>query len=145
MLIPVINFILTNIDYFQPGSTDGYMYNRGKVGICIECGYMRDKNSTSIATRAILNLLKSLKMLKGNPALHQQSKQFFKSKLLYKSKTNNFMLAKDFIDFGYVPAKTLIGYDGEQPVVYDEDFYIFFANNQQSKNQECFLLAKKYP
>ena len=134
------DFILTGIDAFHPGSTDGYMYNKGKVGICVECGYMRDKNSIKVAIQAIWDFLVSLDMLDGENLKSKQRKQIFESKLIYKSKTNNFKLAKVFKDFDFIPKGTVIGFDGGMSISFEKDYYILFAVNQNQVNQECFLL-----
>jgi len=140
-----LNFdlILTGIDAFHPGSTDGYMYNKGKVGICIECGYMCDKNSTKVAIQAILDFLVSLDMLDGEILKSKKSKQIFDSKLIYKSTADDFKLVKKFKDFDFVPQGTVVGFDGGKPISFEKDYYILFAVNQNQENQECFLLVSK--
>jgi len=140
-----LNFelVLTGIDAFHPGSTDGYMYNNGKVGICIECGYMRDKNSSNVAIQAVIDFLIGLDMLDGENLKSRKSKQIFASKLIYKSQTNDFKLVKKFTDFDFVPQGTVIGFDGGKPISFEKDYYILFSVNQFQKNQECFLLVNK--
>ena len=62
--------IILGIDDAQKGSSDGYMYNQGKPGICIECGLHNSKESEERAKSSIINFLKRLEAIKGKPGVY---------------------------------------------------------------------------
>jgi len=135
--------VLTGIDAFHPGSTDGYMFNQNKVGICIECGFNQDPNSVRIAKQGIHDFLGTLDMIDLNQPLIQHPKSIYKSAFIYSSQTENFKLTKDFVDFEHVPANSPIATESNQIVEFNQDYHILFARNPENIGDECFLLTTK--
>lgn len=43
------DLVVSGFDAIEPGGTDYYMNRIGKTGICLECGYLGDPQSTDIA------------------------------------------------------------------------------------------------
>ena len=37
-----VPIVLTGIDAYEKGGTDGYMFNQGKIGVCVELGAIED-------------------------------------------------------------------------------------------------------
>jgi succinylglutamate desuccinylase len=134
--------ILTRIDAFHPGSTDGYMNRRGKIGMCIECGDKETDQSTQFAIQSIKQVLRGLEIIDESIDLNTQQQNQFRSTYIYKSHTQNFTLSQAFTDFDLVLALQSIGLDAQQSIVFDRDYHILFANDSTQVNQECFLLAE---
>lgn len=136
-----VSSIVSNIDPFEPGSTDGYMNNRGKWGICVECGYLADMGAAELATETIWSLLRGLSMItEGNLVRAGGIKQTqFRVTDIYKNKQTNFTLQRDFNDFERVEAGELIGRDGETEIAFERPFHVLFAVNRSAPGEECFL------
>jgi succinylglutamate desuccinylase len=147
-----INQILTNIDPFHPGSTDGYMNNNGKIGICVECGYLSDAGASVIAEESIITLLKEMNMLEsplstlgdGNkfPGV-DETKSIYQVSGQYLSKFQNFNLQQEYSDFDIIPKQEIIAIDGGAPVRFDKEIFILFAREPNKPGEECFLSLER--
>lgn len=147
---------VTNIDPFEPGSTDGYMNSRGKLGICVECGYLGDKAAADLAELCVWNLLETLGMLERVPqrsrylGFAQRDRQISWKKLelytvtgIYKNQARGFRLTRAYRDFQPVSPNEIIAKDGDLPVSFAYPFHVLFAQNQDQPGQECFLQLQK--
>lgn len=140
-----VKYVCTNIDAFEKGSTDGYIYGRGGVGICVECGYLGDEKAVSVALECIETLLRSLAMADGDvKAKLVKAPDCLKVVDLYFNETEIFELSQVWPDFAAIPAGQIIGFDGEKPIQYGEDFILLFARNRAEKGKEAFLLLKDH-
>jgi predicted deacylase len=129
-----ITRILTNIDEFHSGSTDWYMNRQGKVGICVECGHLRDPGASRIAQEAIRCFLASYGMI--DETVQEKDMPVFRAKSVYRTESE-FTLARPFADFEIVRRGTMIGTDSAD-IYSEEDFNILFA---RSGRGECFMRA----
>ena len=137
-----VDKVLFGIDKFHPGSTDGYMYNIGKIGLCVDCGYKDDPNSSQVATQAIIDFLSTLDMTEEkNPNINQEQK-YFQSQFIFKSTTDNFQLNKKYIDFTEIEKNQVIGTDGDKDISFNQNYNIMFARSSQIQGSECFLLIQ---
>lgn len=137
-----IKITVSGFDELEPGGTDGFMNSLGKIGICVECGYTQDFQSTEVAIETIYAFLESMghidteqKTTKEQVSYHMEN--------LYHTKTNNFRLTKTFSDFEFLKKGTLIGTDGTENVFATKDGYILFARNRDMENAEAFLFGIK--
>lgn len=135
--------VLTNLDEFHKGSTDEFMNNNGKKGICVECGYLGDDSTNKIAVNSILVFLSFFGMIEESVfSSNNQVQEILQVKGLYKN-TNKFKLIKLFDDFETISSNTIIGHDGTNEVKFDEEIKILFASNKKEKNGECFVYCSK--
>lgn len=136
-----VPIICSGFDRIEPGGVDYYMNKRGKIGMCIETGYLDSRQSYRIAWKGIMDFLKVMGTLSGKVArVRQQSMCAY---FLYRSKTTKFTLAHPFGNFDIVKAQEPIGYDGDELIVADKKSHIIFAHNRNKKGDECFILAEK--
>jgi len=132
--------IVSGFDKIQPGGTDYYMNKIGKIGICIECGYLKDKKSVEIARKSIINFLVSRGHIAGNIRDKEQEKiKIYKQ---YITKTSNFTLIKKFKDFEKISKNQLIGSDGQKKIKALKDSVIIFPKNRYKIGEEAFLLGE---
>lgn len=136
------NLVSSGFDKLEPGGTDGYMNSQNKIGICVECGYLGDSSSTQVAEEAILNFLSARHHINRQIKKYPQTKIKFNS--IYFTKTNNFRLNKDFIDFEEIKKGELIGSDSNEEIRALEDSVIIFARNRNTVGDEAFLLGNYY-
>lgn len=135
------DFIVSGFDALEPGGTDSYMNSNGKMGICMECGYIEDPESIKVAETGILAFLKARGHIANDEKVKKHTRIHFD--YLYKTKTNNFILAKSFDDFAEISKGQLIGIDGGEEIIAERDAVILFARNRNKIGDEAFLLGKK--
>ena len=133
------DLLVHGFDNVEPGGTDYYMNSKGKIGVCIECGYLDDPNSENIAQKSILSFLAA----QGH--ISEPTKEYSQAEIsmysIYLTETDNFILSKTFRDFEKVTKGQLIGMDGERGVRADRDSIILFAQNRTNAGDEGFLLG----
>lgn len=133
--------IVSGSDDVEPGATDGYMSQRNKIGLCIECGQHDAVHVTDLATRSIFSFLKARKHISGETKI-QKNRVHAKLTYAYYTKTDSFILTKDFDDFTEVTKGEIIGKDGDLNVCAPFTGLIVFARNCEKKNTEGFLMGK---
>lgn len=136
-----INLLVSGFDKVEPGGTDYYMNINGKIGICLECGYMKDPQATKTAEETIFAFLKARDHINNNLISTKQSYiQMFKK---YFAKTDKFTLSKPFENFEVIEAGQLIGIDGQEEVKAPKRSQILFAHNGIKIGDEVFLLGEE--
>lgn len=136
-----IDLVVSGFDHIQPGGTDYYMNTIGKIGICVECGYINDPQSTQIAEKNIIAFLKTRGHIKNG--LKPQNQSHIRIHDMYKIKTNSFTLVKAFNDFEEILKGQTIGIDGGEKVKAERRCVILFARNREQIGDEAFLLGGK--
>ncbi len=136
-----VDLVVSGFDNVEPGGTDYYMNNMGKIGICVECGYLEDPESARIAEESIYAFLKARGHLKNRMNPRKQSRIQVSS--LYLTKTNNFILSKAFDDFEEIVKGQAIGTDGGEEIQAKSPGVILFARNRNKVGEEAFLLGEK--
>lgn len=129
--------VLTGLDRFHSGSTDHYMNQRGKTGICIECGYLGDDGCVSIAKEAILSFLSGFGMVQRSVMRCKQ--EVLCAQKLFVNTRGMFRLARPFRDVEKLDSPEIVGTEDGREVW--EKGYIFFAKDSDSLGSECYLMA----
>ena len=137
-----IKKVCSSFDEYEPGGTDYYMNLIGKVGICVECGYLGDINSKMVSIQCIYSLLNILDMVKFKG--REYKKEYLTLNKLYLAK-NEFKLNKEFRDFEFLEKGELIGEDGNNRIRTEENGFILFAKDVKNNDvdKEAFLFGKK--
>ncbi len=135
-----VNLVVSGFDTVEPGGTDYYMNKIGKIGICVECGYLADKSSIKIAEKTILSFLGVQGHIKYPFPKNNQSKIHMNK--IHLTKTNSFVLTKPFKDFEEIKKDDLLGIDGEEKIFAKNDSIILFARNRNKIGEEAFLLGE---
>lgn len=136
-----ITSIVSGFDQIQPGGTDYFMNSIGKIGICIECGYLGDQKTTKMAKKNIIAFLKACGHISND--LQPKKQTYIRMYDLYKTRSKKFFLSKPFSDFERVLKGQLIGIDGKNEVRADKNSLILFARNRTRIGDESFLLGEK--
>jgi len=131
-----------NWDEFEPGSTDYYMNLQNKIGICVECGYLSDKESEIRGEKALLNFLSNAGAIDFKIQETPPSK-FYQIIDLYKNKKGRFKKSRDFADFEILKEKTLVGLDGDKKIFADKNEILIFVRDAVCLGEECFIKAKQ--
>ncbi len=128
-------------DEIEPGGTDYYMNKHNKIGICLECGYLGNDQSVEVAKKGILSFLSAQGHLKLE--LKQNKQKYFQMYMRYLTRTDSFILTKQFADFEIIKTGQLIGFDGREAVKSPKESIILFAHNTFKRGGEAFLLGEK--
>lgn len=135
------NIVVSGFDKIQPGGTDYYMNKKGGIGICVECGYLSDVESVSIATESILGFLMARGHTSGD--MIRVDKKYFNIYEMYMTKTDTFKRAEQFRDFDTLQSGALIGLDGAREIFAPKESIILFAKDCIKSNEEAFLLGEQ--
>lgn len=136
-----VGLVVSGFDLVEPGGTDYFMNANGKIGICLECGYLKDPLSVARAKEGIFSFLSARGHLSGTLTKKQQ--EYIRMYSLYYTKTDSFKLEKQFMDFEYIKRGQDIGYDGDEKIIAQKDSVILFARNREHIGDEAFLLGEK--
>ncbi|MDC0506110.1 succinylglutamate desuccinylase/aspartoacylase family protein [Candidatus Gracilibacteria bacterium] len=136
-----IDLMVTGFNDFQPGASDGYMADAGKVGICLESGNLTDEYGPLRVEKAIYNFLKATKNVLGEPEIYDSVEYNFD--INYITQTDSFYLNKEFGDFEEVKKGQLIGTDGSIPVYASYDGVLLFSHNRYAIGEEAFCMGKR--
>jgi succinylglutamate desuccinylase len=138
-----VPFSCSGFDDIEPGSTDYYMSLSGENGICIECGYNGNEETKQVGIECIEISLALLGMIDGNieQVVNKKQKRL-KAVCLYKTKTDNFRLVKEFDNFEPIKKGQHIATDGDKKIFSDSNQFILFAHNCDKKGEEGFILLK---
>jgi predicted deacylase len=136
-----VDLVVSGFDQVEPGGTDYYMNSRGKIGICIECGYLGDPASVQVAERGIDAFLRAAGHL-GND-LSETPQSYIRMNEIYLTTSNDFKLSRPFADFDSVSEGEVVGLDSGREVRAEEEGIILFARNCQKAGEEAFLLGEK--
>jgi succinylglutamate desuccinylase len=135
------DIVVSGLDDIEPGGTDCYMNRNGKIGICVECGYLGDNDSAKQAEDAVFHFLVARGHIKADIKAGPR-KSFIKVYILYITKTDSFVLSKKFDDFEEIAKGEMIGMDGKEEIRADRDSIILFARGRKAKGDEAFVLGE---
>ena len=136
-----LDLVVSGFDKVEPGGTDYYMNSIGKIGICLECGYMNDPQSVKIAEEGFFAFLKARGHIANNLSPQKQSYVLMFEKHL--AKTDRFTLSKPFENFEVLEGNQLIGIDGQEEIRTSKRSLILFAHNGTKIGDEVFLLGEE--
>ncbi len=136
-----VDLVVSGFDKVEPGGTDYYMNSIGKIGICVECGYLGNPKSAQIAEESIFAFLKARRHITSDITPRIQS--YVRIYKKYHTKTDKFTLSKPFENFEVVEEDQLIGIDGEEEIKATKQSLILFAHNCKKIGGEAFLLGEK--
>jgi succinylglutamate desuccinylase len=132
-----IDTVCFGFDSVQPGGTDWYMNSKGKIGICVECGYLENIQGTTTALNICRAVIAMLGMNQNQ--ITTLSQQYFQATQQYFTRTDSFRLERKYADFERILKGTLFAKDGDQPLYAEENMCLLFARNRQKQGQEAFV------
>lgn len=138
-----IETVVSGFDSLQPGGSDYYMNSRNAIGICLECGYVKDPRSTDIAVRGIQEFLVAQNHLEPSEDMTFDDKRYFEMKYMHLTKTDNFTPEKKFRDFEKVEKEQVIGRDGSEEIYAPDNGIVMFVRDGDGINQEAFLWGQE--
>lgn len=127
----------SNIDDF---CTERYAFDKGKVGITIECGYHKSKKSVEVAKRAILNVLAFYGCI--DDVVQKELSQIINLDR-YVIKKNKGRMLRDYKHMSSViKDEVLAVYDNGEKIKAPFDGYIIMPNHDALIGSEWFYLGR---
>lgn len=137
-----VDLVVSGFDRVEPGGTDYFMNSIGKIGICLECGYLGDPGAVQKARDGILAFLQARGHVDTTKS-RQRKQTYVRMYDLYLTQSSAFVLEKPFEDFEVVARGQVIGTDGNTLVWAPKQSVILFARNLQQPGEEAFLLGEQ--
>lgn len=134
----------TGFNIIEPGGTDGYMYEEGKVGICIECGYSGDSGKSENIERAfdsIKQFLSFYNVIDENIEPHTFKQKVCDVNRVQRVTDETYDVVRNFADFETIKQGTLIAKDQNQEYYADRDSAIIFASQGKPIGSESYILG----
>lgn len=137
------NIISFGWNKIEPGATDGYMQNQGKLGICLECGSVyRSEENQDLAYKSVLQFLKYFGAISSDIEFSKNKKKIIKVFKAIKKKTENFKFNKDFADFEELEEGKVFAQDGDVEYIAKSNECIILPNSNKRIGEEVFVLGK---
>lgn len=138
-----ISKVITNIDDFEKGGSDGYMYNNGKIGICVELGSLRHiEKFKDLGIKTSYQFLQFFNIIDEQVPFDSIQQDIMEMHYMHKKQTEDFKFTKDYISFDNVSAGEIIAHD-KDAITMDVDGYIIFPSAKDPIGIEAFLFAKE--
>ncbi len=122
--------------------TDGYMYRKGNIGVCIECGTSnRAKKFTPLAVRSIYQFLQYFDSIEKVVELDRTPQMYLRAKKMVYKKSKNFSFAKQYKDFEKLAFGKPFATDGEIKHTAGKGEYIVFPRETVKVGGEVCVIC----
>lgn len=137
-----VDIISTNWNQIEPGAADGYMYEQGKIGICVECGPIpKPEAYTDFAIKTVYQFLQHFDM---SPKVVQSSqipkRHIIANKAVHK-KSEQFQLLPDFQNFQKLEENQPIAVDGDIRYCAQKNECIIFPHYSARVDEEAYIIG----
>lgn len=128
----------------EPGATDGYMYERNKIGVCLECGFVGDsKEKANLAEKSVYQFLQYFGAIDKKVNFLNKEQKLLKVKKAIKKKSEEFKFIRSFDDFEKLKNSELIAIDENKEYYAKKGEFILFANPKNKKiGDEVFIIGE---
>lgn len=137
-----VNIISTNWTQVEPGGTDGYMFTKDKIGICVECGPHRKSHEyTEFAKNSVYQFLTYFDMVDTPVEYSRLPKRIIRAEQAVHKSSESFVLEPGFINFEKLAEGQLIAMDGNTRLTAKAGDCIIFPHYGARLNEECYILG----
>ena len=128
----------------EPGATDGYMNEQGKIGICLECGLLHEsENKANLAEKSVYQFLQYFDAIDSEIPFSNYKQKVLQVKKAIKKKSEDFKFVRSFDDFEKLEEDELIASDGNEKYYAKKNECILFANPKNKKiGDEVFIIGE---
>ena len=138
-----MHILSTGWDAIEPGASDGYMFQQGKVGICAECGYAGDgEQYQDLAYDTLRRFLDHYDVLAYEYEEPDESLQrlLHVDQVVMKTR-EDFVFTRMYPDFATLKKGECFAKDGESEYCVDRERVIVFANPDKEVGGEACILG----
>lgn len=138
-----VDIISTNWTHVEPGATDGYMHQKGKIGVCLECGPIAEsKQQSTFAKNAVYQFLAYYKMHPVVAPASTSKKRIVEAQKAVYKKSETFELLPGFKDFDELTEGQVIARDKEHEFVARKRECIIFPHYQARVGEEGYIIGR---
>ncbi len=138
-----VEIVVSGFDTIEKGGSDGYMYNKGTIGICVELGAIESPEeflALGIDTAYQFMQYFGCVSNKVTPNATKQTRMCADS--IYKRRDEDFAFTKEYKTFDSISEGEVVAIDGSADVTAQDDGFILFPRAQHPVGVEVFILAK---
>lgn len=130
-------------DKVHSGSTDGYMNERDKIGICVECGQYNDPQVLDRSLQSIKIFLALMGVIKEKQSLDDYAGQrVVIVDYIYRCQSY-FNLVRKIPDFTLVRRGKVIGVDAKEKVRAPYEGIVVLVKEAKKPGEEVFVMGKE--
>ena len=134
--------VATGFDIIDAGSTDGFMKSKGKIGICIECGYSgKSEENIDLAYNSIIQFLQYFDAIDSKIPSYNHIQKILHVDRVQKVTSKNFKLTKTFRDFETIEKDFIIAKDEIKEYIADKESVILFGTPGKPIGAEAYVLG----
>lgn len=137
--------VSTGWDAVHAGSTDAFMNQQGKIGVCVECGQHGDPEAEQRARTSIEVFLWELGLMDTGPKVEPVAQRRIHARSIYKAHTHMRFTPPDRDQFCVIQKGEVIGFDGDEEVRADQESILLFPKEGTTKGGEAFVLGEIRP
>lgn len=127
----------------SPGGADGYMFSKGKMGICAECGSnLRPEDYVALAEQTVLQFLQYFELIEETVPLSSVSQSNVTAVQVVKRTKEDFAFTKNFRNFEKLEPGVVFAHDGDQYYRADVGQCIIFPRPNAQIGEEVFTIGK---
>lgn len=127
----------------EPGGTDGYMYDSGKIGICLECGPIsKTSQMADFAYRSVLQFLSYFDMLPEAARLSKTKKKHLKATYSIVVQSDVFEMGT-FVNFEPLADNQLIAKEGDKHYTAKAGQCVVFPDPAAPIGHEACIIAEE--
>lgn len=139
-----VEIISTNWTEVEPGGTDGYMYAKGKIGICVECGPIsKSREYTAFAKRTVYQFLKYYNMTDQDVTYSDIQKRVIKAEKVVFKTDDSFALEPGLKNFQRLKTNQLIAQSSQTKFRSGVNECIIFPHYGARIGEEAYILGKE--
>lgn len=139
-----VDIISTNWTEVEPGGTDGYMYQNGKIGICVECGPLElSEEYTDFAIQTVYQFLNFFDMTNKLVPVSVKKKRLVKAIRAVNKTSPSFVLTPGMYDFQKLTSGQVLATDGEDEFTAQSGECIIFPHYAARVGEEAYIIGQE--
>ncbi len=141
--VPIIS---TNWTAVEPGGTDSYMFEAGKLGICLECGPLsKSREYTDFAKKAVYQFLKFFDMTSQPVNYSSAPKRIIRAQKAVPKKSDAFTLCAGFKNFQRLLPGQIIATEHAEQFTAKTGECIIFPHYNARIGEEAYIIGVEKP
>lgn len=139
-----VGIISTNWASVEPGATDGYMFSKGKIGVCLECGPIaRAQEYKDFAKTAALQFLKYFDMTVGDIGFSTKPKKIIEAKRTVYKSSADFKVAAGLHNFDQLKKGQVLAEENDKKILAKENECIMFPHYDGRVGEEAYIIGNQ--
>lgn len=139
-----LDIIVSGLDNFQKGSSDGYMSNQSKPGICVELGSTEaPEDFLERGIESVYIFLSHFGCIKDKWESKENEQIYLQAYYIHKRKNEKFAFTRTYKTFDMVRKNEHIALDGSKEIIAEHEGFILFPRDKNPIGVEAFVLAQK--